>query len=256
MIINGHEIYHQTRGPKDGGAVILLHHGLGSTRAWRRQVGPLVGAGFYVIVYDRWGYGKSASRPALGMPFFPDDQADLLALLDRLGVERVDLVGHSDGGTIALYFAAAHPERVARLVTIAAHIYFEPKMKAGMGSIRQEYENDVEFRQRFQRAHGDKYQQVFDNWYVGWIKTEHLSWDMRPVLKQIDCPALVVQGTEDEHVLPQHAVDIATAIPGAELWMVPGASHMLQREAAKTLNLKLLDFLRQPTISLIGERHV
>lgn len=269
MVINDHELFYQTHGIAGGAAVLLLHHGLGSTRAWRRQVQPLVRAGFRVIAYDRWGYGKSTARPALGMPCFADDQADLLALLDRLEVEQASLVGHSDGGTIALYFAAAQPQRVARLVTIAAHIYVEPMMPLGMLGIRQNYENDGEFRQRFQRAHGDKYPQVFENWYTGWLKPEHRSWDMRPILRQISCPVLVIQGSKDEHARPQHAVDIAASIPGAELWIVPGAGHMLQREAAKELNRKLVEFLRPQTdddgrqssevrrpSSLTGERHV
>ena len=254
MMINGHEIYYQDHGPAGGQAVVFLHHGLGSTRAWRRQVHPIREAGLRMIAYDRWGYGKSAARPALDIPFFADDQADLLALLERLGVERTALVGHSDGGTIALYFTAAHPERVSRLVTIAAHIYVEPKMEPGMWDIRQTFETDSEFRHRFQRVHGEKYKQVFDNWFTGWAKPEHLAWDMRPILGQIGCPALVIQGMADEHATPQHAQDIAATIPGAELWLVPGASHMLQRQAAKALNLKLLDFLRNETYESISSR--
>jgi pimeloyl-ACP methyl ester carboxylesterase len=109
--------------------------------------------------------------------------------------------------------------------------------------VRQTFENDAEFRRRFQRAHGEKYQQVFDNWFNGWLKPEHLSWDMRPVLRQIHCPTLVIQGLEDEQATSQHAEDIAAAITGAELWLVPGASHMLQKDAARALNQKLLLFL-------------
>ena len=58
------------------------------------------------------------------------------------------------------------------------------------------------------------------------------SWDMRPILRQIGCPTLVVQGEADEHATPQHARDIADGIPGAELWLVPGAGHMLPQENA------------------------
>jgi pimeloyl-ACP methyl ester carboxylesterase len=243
MNINGHEIHVMAWGPADGPAVVLLHHGLGLSRAWHRQVPALAAAGFRVIVYDRWGYGKSEPRPALSIPCFEADQNDLLALLDHMDIKRAALIGHSDGGTIALYFAAAHPERVACLATIAAHIYVEAKMETGILGVRQAFEKDADFRRRLQRAHGDQYQQVFDNWFNGWSKPEHLSWDMRPILRQISCPALVIQGREDEHATPKHAEDIAAAIPGAELWLVPAAGHMLQRDAARALNQKLLEFL-------------
>jgi pimeloyl-ACP methyl ester carboxylesterase len=246
--INGHNLYIQKRGLAGDPAVILLHHGLGSTRAWRRQVHPLAEAGSRVIAYDRWGYGKSDSRAAISVPCFEEDQCDLLSLLDQMKIQHTALVGHSDGGTIALYLAAAHPERITCLVTIAAHIYVEPKMQSGILSVRHAFENDAEFRSRFQRAHGGKYQQVFDNWFNGWSRSEHLTWDMRPELGRIRCPVLVIQGLEDEHATPQHAEDLAKAIPGADLWLVPGASHMLQREAAKALNQRLVEFLRLWTI--------
>lgn len=244
-VINGHQLYVMASGIAESPPVVLLHHGLGSTRAWRRQVEALADAGFHVIAYDRWGYGESEARPALSVPGFEDDLCDLLALLDHLQLGRASLVGHSDGGTIALYFAAAHPERVVCLVTIAAHIYVEPKMVSSMLGVRQNFENDANFRHSFQRVHGEKYQQVFDNWFYGWAKPEHLSWDMRPLLQQIRCPALVIQGLRDEHATPRHAEDIAEAIPGAELWLVPGVGHMLPRDAAGAFNDRLVEFLRR-----------
>ncbi len=243
MKINSHNIHMIQHGPGEGPAVVLLHHGLGSTRAWRRQIPALAASGYHVVAYDRWGYGKSDARPALSLPRFEDDQDDLLALLDHLGIKQAALVGHSDGGTIALYLAAAHPERVTCLVTIAAHIYVEPKMASGILGVRQVFENDTDFRHKFQRIHGDKYQQVFDNWFSGWSKPENLSWDLRPILRQIHCPVLVIQGLEDEHTTTRHAEDIAANIQGAETWLVPGVDHMLPRNAARALNLKLLEFL-------------
>jgi pimeloyl-ACP methyl ester carboxylesterase len=120
--LGGRSFYIESNGPETAPAVVLLHHGLGSTRAWRRQVPALVQAGYRVINYDRRGYGGSDVRERIDVPWFEDDQADLRMLLDAYGIESAALVGHSDGGTIALYFAACHPQRVSRLATVAAHI--------------------------------------------------------------------------------------------------------------------------------------
>ena len=71
----------ETYGPQDWPAVVLFHHGLGTTRAWRAQIPVLAAAGYPVIAYDRWGFGDSDARPELGTPDFADDMLDLHALL-------------------------------------------------------------------------------------------------------------------------------------------------------------------------------
>lgn len=244
MLIRGHNLHVELHGAPDAPPVILLHHGLGSVRAWKSNIPDLAAAGFRVIAYDRWGYGKSDARPSLGQPYFADDLVDLEQLMSQLEINQAALIGHSDGGTIALYFAAANPQRVTRLVVVAAHIYVEPKMQPGMQMIRHTFENDPDFRGKFFHQHGEKAPSVFKNWYDGWYKVEHLAWDMRPTLSRITCPTLVVQGKDDEHASPQHARDIAAAIPGAHLWLVPGAGHMLPQDCAEVFNRKVIDFLR------------
>jgi pimeloyl-ACP methyl ester carboxylesterase len=243
MLINGHNLNVEQNGPEAGPAVLLLHHGLGSVRAWREQIPALVESGYHVIAYDRWGYGDSDSRLSLDAPGFNDDLADLEKLLDHLALEKVALVGHSDGGTIALYMAARYPERVNCLVTMAAHIYVEPEMQPGILGIRRAFEIDRHFRKGMQYAHGEKFTAVFDHWFDGWYQAESLSWDMRPLLARVECPTLVVQGEQDEHATPQHARDIAKEITGAELWLVPKANHMLPQEQPALFNAKLLQFL-------------
>jgi pimeloyl-ACP methyl ester carboxylesterase len=241
--INGHRIFVETRGPKKGRPVVLLHHGLGAVRSWKEQVPVLAKAGYRVIAYDRWGHGKSDPRSCWGIPYFESDRADLKQLLDESGVERAVLVGHSDGGKIALYFTAAHPERVAGLVLVSAHIYVETRMGTGIEQVLVDFETDTRFRRRFNRVHGEKAESLFRGWYAGWTDPARSEWDMRPVLRKIGCPALVVQGLADEHATPQHARDIAENISRAELWLVPGIGHMLPRDVAEEFNQRLLEFL-------------
>jgi pimeloyl-ACP methyl ester carboxylesterase len=243
MLVNGHNLLVEQHGPQNRPAVVLLHHGLGSVMAWKEQIPLLVNAGWRAVVYDRWGYGGSDTRPALDLPGFAADLADLQAILAITGIQRAALVGQSDGGTIALYFAIQHPKIVTCLVLVAAHIYVELKMEPSIIEIKRAFEHDERFRSGLRRAHGEKYESTFRNWFNGWHHIESLSWDMRPILSQVRCPTLVVQGKQDEHATPQHARDIADAIPQAELWLVTGARHMLPQEHADQFNPRLLEFL-------------
>ncbi len=236
LTLHGHRLFIQTEGK--GFPVVLLHHGLGSSAAWRRQIPPLVGAGYRVIAYDRWGYGRSEERERLHVPDFAPDVDDLQALLDHFGIEKAALVGHSDGGTIALYCAAQCKRRVAALITLAAHVYVEPKMHVGMEALLREYEQSEKFRAALNRVHNGRGAQVFRMWYEGWHNPAVLSWDARPKLREIAAPALVVQGTDDEYATPKHAADIAAAIPNAELLLLQGEKHMALNEqfTSKTVN--------------------
>lgn len=241
--INGHQLYAEMYGPGNGPVIVLLHHGIGAARSWKEQTPALAAAGYQIMIYDRWGHGKSDPRPKLGMPYFKQDLADLQRLLDQLGISQACLVGHSDGGKIALYYAASCPERVRSLLLVATHIYIEPKMDAGIQGVLREYQEDLRFREKMRRVHGAKADALFYGWYHGWRDSGILAWDMRPILADIRCPVLVVQGLEDEHASPRHAEDIAAAIHGAELWLVPQAGHMLPQDLPEVFNPRLLEFL-------------
>jgi pimeloyl-ACP methyl ester carboxylesterase len=99
-----------------GGETVLLVHGFPDTHAlWRHQVAALNAAGYRTIAPDLRGFGGS-DRPADTAAYTPDRSvADLLALLDRLGVERAHLVGHDWGSAVVQGMAMAAPERVAGL---------------------------------------------------------------------------------------------------------------------------------------------
>jgi pimeloyl-ACP methyl ester carboxylesterase len=241
--LNGRRLYYEVHGPAEGPPVVLLHHGLGAVESWEDTTPFLAEAGFRVLVYDRWGYGRSDSRPGIDIPAFREDQEDLLALLDWLEIEQAHLVGHSDGATIALRFAARHPERLCRLAAIAPHVYLEARMESGMAAVQEAYRENSRFQEGMRRLHGEMANSVFSNWYNGWLWPENRNWDMRPELKRIAYRVLVVQGCEDEHAEPKHARETAAHISGAELWLVEGAAHMLPQDLPELFNPRLLDFL-------------
>ncbi len=242
-----HRLAYTLTGPPRGFPVVLLHHGLGSGAAWQEQVPVLAEAGFRVLTYDRWGYGASEPRAQLHTPWFEPDVEDLQDLLDALGLGQVALVGHSDGGTIALYFAAQHPERVRALVTAAAHVYVDPTMHPGMEALRQVYETSEPFRRALNRVHFGRGDAVFEMWYAAWHRPGVLGWDARPRLRRVTAPTLVVQGTADEYAPASHAEAIAEALPKAQLALIPDAPHMLPQERPEAFNPLLLDFLTSQT---------
>lgn len=241
--VGDHEIFWQRHGPPGRPTVLLLHSGLGSVEDWRGQVGPLVEAGFDVVAFDRWGYGRSSARPGFRPPDFADDIADTWALADALDVGRAILVGHSDGGTIALGAALHAPGRVAGLVVVAAHAYVELMMQPGIAAIVRRHAEDPAFREALERRHGAKADALVRDWSRGWFRREAWAWDMREEIAEITCPTLVVQGTRDEHASRLHAEDIAGAMPDAELWLVSGVGHMVPQTAPEAFNARLLEFL-------------
>lgn len=242
ILIGGHHLYWESHGSMSAPTVVLLHHGLGSTAAWRKLVPFLTAAGWRVLAYDRWGYGRSDPRPGFAWDFLRQDAVEALTLLDALGLARVSLVGHSDGGSIALLMAAEHPERIERLVSIAAHIYFEPVTGGGVQSIAKAAAQSP-LREALAREHGEKAPALVAAWTARWLDPRMRSLSLTDELRRVVCPTLVVQGELDEHATRQHAIDIARGITGAELWLVDGAHHMLPQERPDEFNRRVLAFL-------------
>jgi len=239
----GRNLYYELHGDR-GPWVLLLHHGLGSTQAWSRQIPALVAAGFRVLAYDRWGYGRSSPRPVFPQDYLEREPEDLANLMNSRGIRRAHLVGHSDGGTIALLFAVREPHRVQRMVLIAAHIYGEPIGRKGLEQTLARYHSDREFRSTLSAIHGPKAELLVQNWLRLWVGEAPPELDLRARLSKIRAPTLVVQGQEDEFATPQQAQDIAQGIPDSQLWMVPGGRHEPHQERPAEFNQRMIEFLR------------
>jgi pimeloyl-ACP methyl ester carboxylesterase len=192
-------------GAADAPVVVLLHQGLGSISLWRDFPKAVHEAtGRRVLAYSRWGYGKS--DPVEAVPHGADwmqrgAEVELAALLRALGVERPILLGHSDGGSIALLYAARHATPAALgVVALAPHVMLEKESIVSLAKARVAYE-EGDLKAKLARFH-DHVDGAFYGWNVTWLMPGMRNWSIEAELAGIRCPLVVIQGEGDEYGTP------------------------------------------------------
>ncbi|MGO4724267.1 MULTISPECIES: alpha/beta fold hydrolase [unclassified Inquilinus] len=252
--IDGHSLYWQRLDPPGGAGrlpLLLLHEGLGSVAQWTRRdvdvAARLAAAtGHPVLAQDRLGFGRSDPLPGpRGERYLYEEARETLPrVLDALGVDRAGLVGHSDGGSIALLFAAAHPGRAAWVVSEAAHVIVEDVTLAGIAVAHAAFHApDSRLRAVLARYHGDKTDFTFANWAELWPTPGFRSFDMRDALPSIRCPVLAIQGAEDEYGTEAQLDAIKARVSGpCETWLVPDCRHAPHFEATDRVLPRIVNF--------------
>jgi pimeloyl-ACP methyl ester carboxylesterase len=208
-------------------ALVLLHEGLGSVAMWRDFPGRLAHAtGCDAIVYSRYGYGSSDPLRAPRDVRYMHDEALLVLpeVLDKLAIERPILVGHSDGGSIALIHAGARTRPLTAVVTLAAHVLVEDVSVDSIAEAKIAYETKESFRTRLARYHADV-DSAFRGWNRIWLDAEFRSWNIEGYLPGIACPLLAIQGKDDEYGTMEQMRRIAAGAPDVELLELEDCRH-------------------------------
>ncbi len=231
-------------------ALLFLHEGLGSVSTWRDFPARLCeAASASGIVFSRPGYGRS-SLPRAQVDRLPDylhRQAFevLPAFLDAVGLgagARLPwLFGHSDGGSIALLFAARFPERTAGIVVVAPHIFVEDVTIAGIERAKAAFGADV--RARLARHHDDP-DRVFRSWTDIWLDARFRGWSIEREIAAIRCPVLAVQGLRDEYGTLEQIRGIARRVAHARLLELADSGHSPQRDQPEELIAAAGAFIR------------
>lgn len=193
-------------GPADAPTLVFLHEGLGSVAMWRDFPERLVAAtGFGALIYSRVGYGDS---DPLGVPRrvqFMHDEAliTLPQVLKATEIRDAILVGHSDGGSIALIYAGSdlaiqQGVSLRGLILEAPHVFVEEVGLESIRAIAEKYRNG-ELRNRLQRYHGRNVDEAFWGWNRIWLDPGFRSWNIEEYLPQIRVPVLVIQGADDQY---------------------------------------------------------
>lgn len=186
---------------------ILLHEGLGCVELWHdfpRRLATTTGLD--AIAYSRRGYGRSSRLSLPRAPDYLENQGclELRQVLDALTLKNVILVGHSDGATIALAYAAqSFDPRIRGVVAMAPHVFAEPRCIEAIQATTRRFEQG-DLRQRLERYHGSNVDDAFHGWSDTWLSPAFADWDITPLLSGIDVPLLLIQGNDDEYASSKH----------------------------------------------------
>ena len=227
--------------------LVFLHEGLGSVALWRDWPTQLCEAtGRAGWVYSRRGYGQSdavddvrgAGRLA---PDYLHQEAwrVLPALLETLGIEQPVLVGHSDGGSIALLHASRYP--VAACVVLAPHVMVEDVSVRAIEDARRQFESG-DLRERLARFHADV-ESAFWQWNDVWLSAGFASFDIRKNCSHIKAPVLALQGADDPYGSLAQIDEIA--LPPAQITrrVLSACGHSPHREQTAVTTQAITDFL-------------
>jgi len=242
--LENQEIYYEHyQYSEEADTMVFLHEGLGSVAQWKhlpKEFSTLVGMN--VLVYDRSGYGKS-SPVNKNYPFDYvryEAQIILPQLLTKLNINTCHVFGHSDGATMALLFAAYHPQKCLSVISEAAHVIIENMSVEGIKKIRSVYQDKIQ--KPLQKYHGENTHWVFFHWADTWIDPAFKSWNMNAELSQIKCPALAIQGELDEYGSPKQ-LELINKLSGADTHLIPDCGHSPHFQKADVVMDLVVDFL-------------
>jgi pimeloyl-ACP methyl ester carboxylesterase len=238
-------------GQPDAPVAVFLHEGLGSISMWKDWPQKLCEQlGFRGLVYSRPGYGGSTPRAAdvkWPVDFMHRQAHDVLpALLDFVGMDsaeraRIWVIGHSDGGSIALLYAAAFPDALAGVIAIAPHVFVEDVSVKAISEATTLYKQG-DFRARLSRYHADV-DSAFYGWNDIWLNPEFRHWNITDLLSSIKCPLLALQGHDDEYATMAQIDAIASHVPHAQLAKLPACGHSPHRQCPAMLDAAIAAFV-------------
>jgi pimeloyl-ACP methyl ester carboxylesterase len=234
---DGAKIWYATFGA--GSPVILLHGGLGNSENWGDQVPALVADKHEAIVIDSRGQGRSTND---GRPLsYGLMMADVLAVMDKLEIQKAAVVGWSDGAITGLVMAMKVPQRVTRVFAFGANMDL-----AGAKPSPTSIPGDL-FYTRSQKDYArlSPTPKGFDDLTRAAVRM----WSSQPNYTAADLagihgPAVAIaDGDHDEFVKREHTQYLAATIPGARLIVLPGVSHFAMVQKPDEFNAAMLGFL-------------
>lgn len=227
--------------------IIFLHEALGSIPQWRSFPNELCQAlKLNGIVYERQGHGKSDSLVDERTSRYLHEYAykELPEFIESICApsQKLLLVGHSDGGTIALLYASKYPKNIQAVVTIAAHVINEPETIAGIQPAVEAYKSGKLIK--LKEFHGEKTDVLFNAWANTWNSADFINWDITSDIDQLSAPLLAMQGSKDQYGTLKQLELIKAHVQGLCVTsLIPDAGHHPHLEKQKELIQQVTDWL-------------
>jgi len=251
--IKSRKIYYERHG--GGDAVVLLHHGFGSSKIWKDIYLNIAASGYEVIMYDRGGYGKSEEGPDFeefytSENFRPKSVEELALLRENLGIETFHIIGQCEGGVLGVDYAAKYPGQIKTLIISSTQCYSRSTMREL---------NRLQFPHPFHQLEEDIKEK-----FVGWHGEERAEstyelfrryggeygmgiFDIRDVLPRVMCPTLVIYPDRSALFDVEQAVEFYRHLPQGALAIIPNCGHNTYENHPEQYLRLILDFLKRYT---------
>jgi pimeloyl-ACP methyl ester carboxylesterase len=238
------EIYYEISG--EGPPLIMLHNGFYSGATWD-GVRDELSRQYTVVTYDRAGYGRSTKSDfGVADDIVEEGVAELALLLEHLGYDQVNLLGHCLGGAIALLYTARNPDRVLKTIAEAVGYFGDHRslMKADMTFVPWDT-IPPELKEVLQEMHGEEYAPRF--WDIisrhdsSYIMSEQ--YDIRKEVKSIKTPLFIMNGDRDYYFEPEIPVGVFRRRRNTRLWIAPVCGHDMHIEKRDAFIRETLQFL-------------
>jgi len=246
------KIEYQLHGPSPEGSptLVFLHEGLGCVSMWKDFPEKLAEkTGCAVLVYSRFGYGKSdpCDLPRSTRFMHEEGLGVLPRVIEQAGIRDHFLIGHSDGGSIALIYAGGiRPASLKGVVSIAAHVFCEPVTADSIRKAKEAWENG-QLRKKLYRHHMENTDTAFKGWNDVWLDPAFMEWNIEEFLSKIEVPVLAVQGEDDPYGTRAQVDTISAKSPGPDRsFLIPGCGHAPHIEKKRILLDLVSGFVRNP----------
>jgi pimeloyl-ACP methyl ester carboxylesterase len=258
LTVNGQklECYRHGPGPSEAPTLVFLHEGLGCAAMWHGFPAALAErTGCGVFVFSRLGYGGSDAcdlpRPIGFM--HTEGLITMPALIQAAGMRKAILIGHSDGGSIALIHAGGTPaSAVMGVITEAAHVFCESLTVTAIEKARENYCHQG-LKAALEKYHGPNTHGAFWGWNDTWLDPDFRHWNIEAYLPRISVPVLAIQGKQDEYgTLAQVDAIRAQAGAGAQVCILEGCGHAPHKEKPEAT----LDVMSRFVKRLIAPEHL
>ena len=236
--INGVSLYYESFG--EGDPVLVLHGGTAFLETMHNQITALA-ADHLVIAPDSRAHGRSTDDENVPLTYVLMAD-DMIALMDQLGLRRVDVVGWSDGGNIGLDMAIRYPTRVGKLVTYGSNFHFSGAGEGLPEAVDPDSARWEVVRSFYQRVAPDP------QYWPFFLKKIMTMWRAYPTfsaqeLSGISAPVLVMAG-EFDSIEDAHTRAMAAAIPDATLDIIEGEDHYAPLLAPSKVTPQIVAFLK------------
>jgi len=230
--------------PPGAPTLVFLHEALGSVALWRDFPATLAAAtGLGWAAYSRRGHGRSSPLTVPRDTVYLDREAiDVLpVVLERLGITRPILYGHSDGATIALIYAAGAGEPVDGLIVEAPHSFVEEAALDGIRATLARAESG-DLLQRLGKYHDDP-APIFAAWHSIWLSPEFRELRITHRIPAIVAPMLAIQGRDDAYGTLQQIELLSESGGRVERLILDGVGHVPHDEARDAVIVATRDFI-------------